>query len=172
MEELFDVVDDDDNVIGQASRKEAHTQGHIHRSVLFFLFDRTGRVFVNQRTYDKEFYPGHWSIVFGGHVHAGETYEDTVVREAEEEAGVAGKPLEMAAFRKRFDENDRENVRVYGFVAADEPRLDPGEILQGRFMTADELEQKLGRESFLPETPRLVGILRDYVRDRPQGSGK
>ena len=163
MEEVFDVVDDDDNVIGQVSRKKAHTEGHIHRSVLFFIFDREGRVCVNQRTYSKEFYPGHWSIVFGGHVHAGETYEDTVVREAEEEAGVAGKPFYMASFHKRFDAADRENVRVYGFVSNGDLHLDPGEIFQGVFLTIDELEQKLMRERFLPETPRLLEILKDYL---------
>ena len=171
MDEQFDMVNDDDVVIGQVSRKEAHTKGHIHRSVLFFIFDREGRVLVNQRTYSKEFYPGWWSIVFGGHVHAGETYEDTVVREAEEETGVTGKPFPMASFRKRFDAADRENVRVYGLVAKCELRLDHGEILQGMFMTLDELERKLGQEKFLPETPRLLEVLKDYLRERPQGPG-
>jgi ADP-ribose pyrophosphatase YjhB (NUDIX family) len=42
-------------------------------------------VFVSQRTDDKEFYPGYWSIVFGGHVHAGESYEDAVLRELKED---------------------------------------------------------------------------------------
>jgi isopentenyldiphosphate isomerase len=166
MDELFDIVDDDDRVIGRASRKEAHTQGHIHRSVLFFIFDGAGRVFVNQRTYTKEFYPGHWSIVLGGHVHAGETYEDTVVREAEEEAGTVGTPFHMASFRKRFDASDRENVCVYGFVTDREPVLDPGEIIRGTFMTIDELEQKLMQEKFLPETSRLLEILKGYLRNK------
>jgi isopentenyldiphosphate isomerase len=172
MDELFDAVDDDDVVIGQVSRKEAHTRGHIHRSVLFFIFGPGGRVFVNQRTYDKDFYPGCWSIVFGGHVHAGEKYEDTVVREAEEETGVTAKPFLMASFRKRFDTADRENVRVYGFIANGELRLDPGEVLRGAFMTMDELERKLGQEKFLPETSRLLEVLKDYLRDMPQGPCK
>lgn len=166
MDEMFDIVDDDDTVIGQASRREAHTKGHIHRSVLFFIFDPAGRVFVNQRTFNKEFYPGYWSIVFGGHVHAGETCEDTVVREAEEEAGVAGTPVPIASFRKRFDAADRENVRVYGFVASGDLRLDTGEIRQGMFMTVDELEQEMHRESFLPETPQLLKILKDYLSEK------
>lgn len=172
MEEMFDVVGDDDVVIGRASRMEAHTKGYIHRSVLFFIFDHEGRVFVNQRTYNKEFYPGFWSIVFGGHVHTGDTYEDTAVREAKEETGVTGKPFLMASFRKRFDVTDRENVRVFGFVANGSLRLDPGEILQGAFMSVNELEQKMGQEKFLPETTGLLDILKGYLRLRSQGSGK
>lgn len=172
MEEMFDIVDDDDAVIGRASRKEAHMKGYIHRSVLFFIFDPEGRVFVNQRTFNKEFYPGCWSIVFGGHVHAGETYEDTVLREAEEEAGITGKPFQVASFRKRFDAVDRENVHVYGFVAKGDLRLDPGEIVQGMFLTVDDVEQMLGREKFLPETPGLLEILKDYLRPGLQRSGE
>jgi isopentenyldiphosphate isomerase len=166
MDEFFDVVSDDDEVVGRAARKEVHAKGHIHRSVLFFIFDREGRVFVNQRTDTKEFYPGCWSIVFGGHVRAGEGYEDTVEREAEEEAGVTGKPFFMAAFKKRFDDRDRENVRVYGFIADQEPVLDRTEIKQGAFLTLAELEHKIGEEKFLPETARLNEILKDYLRDR------
>jgi isopentenyldiphosphate isomerase len=168
MEEFFDIVSDDDEAIGRATRKEVHAKGHIHRSVLFFIFGRDGRVFVNQRTEAKEFYPGYWSIVFGGHVQAGEGYADTVEREAEEEAGVRGKPFFMASFRKRFDDRDRENVRVYGFVADRELVLDHSEIKQGAFLTIEELERKMGEEKFLPETARLYIILKDFLESNKQ----
>jgi len=169
MDEFFDVVSDDDEVVGHATRKEVHSKGYVHRSVLFFIFDRTGRVFVNQRTEDKDFYPGYWSIVFGGHVHAGEDYADAVAREAEEEAGVTGTPFLMASFKKRFDDMDRENVRVYGFVVDREPVLDRTEIRQGAFLKIDELDRKLGEEAFLPETARLYEILMDYLRSQRSG---
>jgi isopentenyldiphosphate isomerase len=166
MDEFFDVVTDDDEVVGRATRKEAHAKGYVHRSVLFFIFDREGRIFVNQRTDTKEFYPGYWSIVFGGHVHAGEDYPGTVRREAEEEAGVRSQPFFMASFKKRFDDLDRENVRVFGFVADNEPVLDHTEIKQGTFMTLEELERKMELEKFLPETSRLYEILKNYLRNR------
>jgi isopentenyl-diphosphate Delta-isomerase len=168
MEEYFDIVSDDDVVIGRATRKDVHTKGFVHRSVLFFIFDREGGIFVNQRTDTKEFYPGYWSIVFGGHVHAGEDYDDTVGREAEEEAGVTSQPFFMASFKKRFDDRDRENVNVYGFVADRDPVLERTEIKQGAFLTMGELERKLGEEKFLPETARLYEILKDYLRGRSQ----
>lgn len=161
MEELFDTVSDEDDVVGRATRKEAHTKGLIHRSVLFFIFDRESRVFVSQRTDNKEFYPGYWSIVFGGHVHAGESYEDAVMRELEEEAGIREKPSFMGAFKKRFDEKDKENVRVYGFVAKHELIVNPVEIKQGLFMTPRELEEKMRNEKFLPETGKLYEILKE-----------
>lgn len=162
-DELFDIVDEENKVIGQALRKEVHTRGYIHRTVSFYLFDRLGRVFVNQRVINKEFYPERWSIAFGGHVQAGETYNDAVLREAKEEAGVKGKPTFITYFKKRFDKEDKENVRVYGFITDREPKLDPHELKQGQFMTMKELEQKMKEKEFLPETPKLLQIIRKYV---------
>ncbi|MCD1295045.1 NUDIX hydrolase [Methanocella sp. CWC-04] len=163
MDEFFDIVNDNDEVIGRATRKEVHSKGHVHRSVLFYIFDKENRVFVNQRTMNKEFYPGYWSIVFGGHVHAGETYEDAVIREVEEEAGIVERPIFITSFKKRFDENDKENVNVYAFMTCRELIIDPGEIRQGIFMTMKELGEKLGKEKFLPETPGLYDILKKYM---------
>ncbi len=160
MEELFDVVSDADDVAGRATRREAHTAGHIHRSVLFFIFDPEGRVFVTQRADNKEFYPGYWSLVFGGHVRAGESYEDTAARELEEEAGIRAKPALIGAFKKRFDEQDKENVRVYEVVTRQALAVDPGEIKQGSYMTMAELETKMKEDPFLPETALLYEILK------------
>jgi isopentenyl-diphosphate delta-isomerase len=166
MEETFDIVNDEDEVVGRATRKEAHTRGYIHRSVLFFLFDKDGRVFVSQRTENKDFYPGYWSIVFGGHVLMGESYEEAVARELKEEAGIEEIPIFIAAFKKRFDEEDKENVRVYAFVTGRELAVDPGEIKQGKFMTLAGLEEKMKKENFLPETGLLYEILKGRQPDR------
>lgn len=164
MEEQFDVVSEDDEVIGRCTRKEAHTRGHIHRSVLFFILDKDHRVFLNQRTESKEFYPGYWSIVFGGHVHAGESYEETVIREAKEEAGIDDQPLFVTSFKKRFDREDKENVRVYAIVTDKKLSIDPEEIKQGVFATVEEINNKMKKDNFLPETSPLFDVLKRYLR--------
>ncbi len=160
MTEMLDWVDEDDNVIGQVTRDQAHSEGYIHRSVLFFLFDNKGRVFVNQRTEDKDFYPLYWSIVFGGHVSSGQHYDSAVLREAEEEAGIVGTdPVNLGYFRKRHDALDRENIMTYGFITEQEPRLDPAEIRKGSFMTLDAMLEMAEHKKFLPETEDMVRIL-------------
>jgi isopentenyldiphosphate isomerase len=162
-DELFDIVDDDDQVIGLTTRREAHTAGHIHRSVLFFLLDDSFRVFFNQRTANKDFYPEYWSVVFGGHVPAGETYEQSVLREAEEETGVSGQPLFAGSFQKRFDAQDRENVRVFAFVTDQPPKLDQQEIQQGEFVAVEDLDTWLDTRPFLPETKVVMPMLYELV---------
>ncbi|MBM3303595.1 MAG: NUDIX domain-containing protein [Candidatus Aenigmarchaeota archaeon] len=165
-DEIFDVVDDNDNVVGTATRKEVHARGLIHRSVLFFLLDRKGRVFVSQRTATKEFFPEYWSIVFGGHLHSGETYEQAVARESEEELGLKLKPIFVADYRLRWLEGrltDNENSKVYALVTDEEPTLDAGELKQGSFMTLEEAKKKIKAERFLPETRDMLKIIERFL---------
>jgi len=100
--EIYDVVDEDDKVIGKATRQEIHDKRLIHRSVMFFIFDKKGRIFVTQRTKHKEFYKEYWSIVLGGHVNSGETYEEAAIRECKEETGIENKPFLWDLLSKGF----------------------------------------------------------------------
>jgi isopentenyldiphosphate isomerase len=163
MTEIFDVVDDDDNVIGKTTRKEVHTKNLIHRSVMFFIFDKEGRIFVSQRTKNKEFFREYWSVGLGGHVNTGETYDEAVVREAKEEANMDEKPFFMGSFKLRIpNKSDNENARVYGFITDKKLKFDQYEIKQGSFMTIEEMEEKITKEKFLPETKDLLKILKEF----------
>jgi isopentenyldiphosphate isomerase len=163
--ELFDVVDEEDNVIGKASREECHENGFIHRSVMFFVFDSKGRVLVTKRTENKDFFPGYYSIVLGGHVHAGEDYEEAVVREVEEEIGLSVKPFLISTFKKRIPE-ERENVKVFGVVAKDDIDLNKDELESGEFLKFEELEERFENVDFLPETEILYSILFAHLSSR------
>jgi len=162
-DELFDIVDEDDKVVGTATRKDVHARGLMHRSVLFFLLDRKGRIFVSQRTATKEFFPEYWSIVFGGHLHAGETYEQAIARESEEELGLRLKPLFVADYKLRFGGKDNENSKVYALVTDREPKLEASELKQGSFMTLSEAKKKMKEEKFLPETKDMLRIIERFL---------
>jgi len=161
--ELLDTFDEEGRFLGRENRSKVHERGHVHKTVMFFILDRQGRAFVSQRTKGKDFYPEYWSIVLGGHVPAGEIHDRAVIREAEEEAGIVGVPsIFMTTFRKRYDREDRENVKVYAFVIEGEPKLDTREIKTGRFMAIEEIEEKMKVEKFLPETVDMLRILKEW----------
>jgi isopentenyldiphosphate isomerase len=163
MTEIYDVVDEDDKVIGKATRKEVHTKHLIHRSVMFLIFDKKGRILVTQRTKNKEFFKEYWSVGLGGHVNAGETYDEAVARELKEETNLNGKPFHMGSLKVRFQKkSDNENAKVYGFVTDKKPKLDPFELKQGMFMTMGEIEKRIKEEKFLPETKDLLRVLREF----------
>lgn len=164
-EELFDVVDEDDNVIGEATRSECHDKGWIHRSVMFFVFDARGRVLVTKRTQIKDFFPGFYSIVLGGHVRSEESYEEAVVQEIAEEIGVDAPPYFIGSFKKRIPE-EKENVKVFGVVVEDKLKLNEDELESGEFLDFNKLEERIEGEKFLPETETLYSILFVHLSSR------
>jgi len=53
MEELFDIVDDEDQVIGLETRSTAHRLGLQHRGAHVFLFTPDGKLLVQKRSADR-----------------------------------------------------------------------------------------------------------------------
>lgn len=95
LEELFDVVDERDQVVGQAPRRIVHANGWRHRAIHVLVFNAAGKVFLHQRSMQKDLFPGRWDSSCAGHVGAGEDYDPTAVRELAEELGItAAPPLE------------------------------------------------------------------------------
>jgi len=129
---------------------------------MFFVFDEEGKVLVTKRTKTKDFFPGYWSIVLGGHVHADEGYDEAVAREMEEEAGLKTRPFFLAFFKKRIPE-EKENVKVYGVVVKDRITLDDEELEKGEFLGLEEMEEKLKIQDFLPETKILFSMLKRHL---------
>ena len=56
-EEVFDVVDRLDRVLGQAPRSQVHEQGLLHRAVHVFVFNSRGQLLVQRRSAEKDEYP-------------------------------------------------------------------------------------------------------------------
>lgn len=106
-DELLDLVDKDDNVIGTVWKSEAHANpAIIHREVRAIIFDKKGRVLLQQRSYSKKNGPGLWVESAAGHVGVHENPEDAAVREIKEELGFNAKLL---FFKKYFHTHTRAN---------------------------------------------------------------
>jgi 8-oxo-dGTP pyrophosphatase MutT (NUDIX family) len=83
-DELLNVYDADGAVIGARPRHEAKGSGLAVGAVNAMVKDAAGRVLLQRRPADKE-NGGRWDKSVGGHVAAGEDFDQTVVREAGEE---------------------------------------------------------------------------------------
>lgn len=70
----------------------AHSDGWWHPTVELYITDGRGNVLFQQRDPCKEILPGVWAAPVGGHVSAGDSPADTVVREAHEELGLQISP--------------------------------------------------------------------------------
>lgn len=83
-EELLNLYDAAGVVVGARPRREAKASGLAVGAVNILLANATAEVLLQRRPVDKE-NGGLWDKSVGGHVGAGEGYDQTAVREAGEE---------------------------------------------------------------------------------------
>jgi isopentenyldiphosphate isomerase len=88
-DEIFDVVNERDEVIGHATRREVHARGLRHRAIHVLVFNARGEVFLQKRSLLKDTAKGKWDSSSSGHLEAGEDYDACAVRELREEIGLA-----------------------------------------------------------------------------------
>ncbi|MFA6960287.1 MAG: NUDIX domain-containing protein [Opitutaceae bacterium] len=143
-DEVFDVVNDRDEVIGQSTRKEVHRQKLRHRSVHAIAFGTDGRVFLQKRSMLKDSSPGKWDASCSGHVDGGENYDAAVVRELGEEIGLSVLPehrLERLFKLEACAKTGWEFVWVYRLNSDGPFVLHPAEIERGEWFTVEEVTQ-------------------------------
>lgn len=87
-EEIFDIVNECDVVVGQAPRREVHARGLRHRAVHVLVFNARGEVFLQKRSMLKDTAKGKWDSSSSGHVDTGEDYDACAARELHEEIGL------------------------------------------------------------------------------------
>jgi len=96
--EMFDVVNERNEVIGQKPRGEVHASGLLHRAVHVFVFNKRGEVYLQKRSHLKDVHPRVWDSSAAGHLDVGESYATCALREVKEELGI-----EVASTRKIAD---------------------------------------------------------------------
>jgi isopentenyl-diphosphate delta-isomerase len=88
-DEILDLVDTDDNVIGTMERSKVYETGlNNFRVINAFIINDKGKLWIPRRTAWKRLFPLCLDVSIGGHVSSGESYEEAFLREAEEEIGL------------------------------------------------------------------------------------
>ncbi len=131
-EEIFDVVDEHDQVIGQKPRSEVHRLGLMHRATHVLVFNSQGEIFLQKRSMKKDRQPGLWDSSASGHLNQGEDYDTCAVREAREEIGLLLQEPPRRLFKLAASmETDQEHVWVYRCEADGPFTLDAEEVERG-----------------------------------------
>jgi isopentenyldiphosphate isomerase len=151
-DEVIDIVDEHDRVIGQSPRGEAYARGLRHRCAFILVRDAEDRIFVHRRTARKLVFPSLYDMFVGGVVGAGESYDETALREAQEELGVSRLPQPERLFTFLYEDGPRRwwsavyQVRWAGAVA---PQRE--EVAWHAFLTEEELHARLPEWEWVPD---------------------
>lgn len=151
MEELLPLVDEMGNVIGKATRGECHNGSRrLHPVVHLHVFNSRGELYLQKRPDWKDIQPGKWDTAVGGHVAFGETPEEALRREVNEELGIkVFRPTFLTKYV--FDSRqERELVYVNRTVYDGEIYPSKEELSGGKFWTACEIDQAIGLGIFTP----------------------
>lgn len=154
-EEWLLLVDEEGRVIGRAPRSACHRDKRLLHPVVHLHLIRDGRsIFLQKRPMTKLVQPGKWDTAVGGHIGFGETLDLALQREAREEAGLEGFRARLVARYVWETEIERELVFMFVTDTAQEPVVNTSEVDQGRFWTAGDVRDGLGKGLFTPNFER------------------
>ncbi|MFV0565421.1 MAG: NUDIX hydrolase [Flavobacteriaceae bacterium] len=96
MDELIDLVNQNGNPTGQTALKSViHKKGYYHNTGHLWLYTPNGQILLAQRSTKKAICPLLWDISVAGHIDAGETIENGILRETQEELGLTLAPEDL-----------------------------------------------------------------------------
>lgn len=144
-DEIFDVVDELDRVVGSAPRSEVHRRKLRHRAVHVLLFNSRAELFVQKRAAIKDTFPRCFDSSASGHVDSGEDYDVCARRETQEELGLV---VPAGQFSRHFkvescEQTGWEFVWAYSVVTDQVPRINLDELESGIFWTPEHIRSLL-----------------------------
>ncbi len=163
--EWLDEVDEAGKPTGRIfERSYIHEKGIRHRtSHVWIMRRRNGQVqiLLQKRSEDKDSFPGEYDISSAGHIPAGEGFEESALRELEEELGITAQAEDLhligpLTIRYEFvfhgePFRDHQITHVYYLLMDIEPeqlKLQESEVESVMWIGLDECIQRTARGEF------------------------
>jgi len=153
MPELLNIVDGNDNIIGEKTREEIHRDGLLHREIHVYFVTPDNQIIFQHRAKDKDTYPDLLDATVGGHVEIGQSYVETAIKETEEETGVKVNESDLRLINKinRYS-TDKVTGKINNAFSSRYLYLYQGDINDLRI----EAGKALGFEAYSPD--RLINL--------------
>lgn len=167
--EQLAVYGERDERIGTIERGVVRPLGIATRAVHLIGNAPDGRMWVQQRAFNKANNPGMWDTLMGGMVSAADTLAQALERETWEEAGLRIGDLHDVRlgghvdFAQPAEEEDnagymRERIDWFAATVAQgmEPENQDGEVERFELWTTQQVQQRMVRGEFTPEAALLL----------------
>ncbi len=149
--EIFPIVDENGNILGQVTRGHAHDGSKIlHPVVHLHVFNSRGELYLQHRPAWKDIQPDKWDTAVGGHIDLGESVGDALKREVREELGIT--EFTPESLGHYVFESNREKELVYVHRCIYDGPISPSknELSGGRFWSPEEIRANIGKGIFTP----------------------
>lgn len=161
-DELLDLVDPDDRVIGQLPRSEVYRRGLSNfRAVNAFLRNGRGQLWIPLRSASKRLFPLSLDASVGGHVASGESYETAFRRELWEELNLDFERVEwrLLGYLTPHRNGVSAFMKVYEIRTDDTPSFNPADFCGWSWAEPCEVLARIvaGTPS-KDDLPRLLGF--------------
>jgi len=146
------IVNEQDEIIKYIDRAEKQPW-EISRVAGLWVTNKRGDVLLAQRSFDKKIDPGKWGPAVGGTVEEGETYEQNIIKEAEEEIGLTGMILKTEHKNRRSTNHEYFGQWFSTVVDSNYPFVkQDSEVEQIKWFSKEELIKsfKENPENYLP----------------------
>lgn len=168
-QELLDVVNDRDEIIGQIDRKDMMSlrdrPGEYLHVVELFLQRPNGDIYLPRRSPHKKIAPGGLDHSAAGHIMSGESYDQACIREVKEELGIDIATDELTFIAKIPPSPQLFYFRMFYLLRTDkEPRLSP-EHVEFTWVKLNDLAEFVNndvptKETLYEDVPLLVEYLK------------
>ena len=127
-DDIFDVVNERDEVVSSAPRSVVHARNLLHRSAQVLIFcDSVGgrKILLQKRSKYKDRHPLKYTASCSGHIDSGETYEQGAVREMLEETGIVCVASQLVEIGKLTpsEATGWEFAKVYEYICSESEKL-------------------------------------------------
>lgn len=138
------LVNEDNEIIGYKDRKDIQLKD-IYRVSALWIVNSKGEILLAKRVMSKKKDPGKWGPGVAGTVEKGETYEQNIVKEAEEELGIKELVLRKSKII-RVKDGYNYFLKIF-FVTLNKSlesfKLREEEVEEIRWFSLNEIKEKL-----------------------------
>lgn len=173
-DELLDLVNSEDEVVGTVMREEHHNnvayynaRGEYWRGTGCFLINPNQEIWIPKRQPWRNVAPGGLDFSMAEHVQSGESHIQGAVRGMKEELNIEAAEVELLLLGKRLFEGFGCIMSMYIYLTNESPDYNRDDYQDARWMTAEELGSELGGGAFCKDAlPTWLEELRRWLDEQ------
>lgn len=149
------LVDENDEVIGEMEKLQAHQVGALHRAFSVFVLNSKGEMLMQRRALTKYHSGGLWTNTCCSHPRPGEETLAAANRRLKEEMGMELELKEIGAFIYKTSEKsagfengltEHEFDHVFTAISDKDPMINKEEVEEFKWMRIEGIKEALNSE--------------------------